>query len=172
MNTTAGSLQTDLTDLMTTGTKSVFQKKETTQEDGTKTSEYDVDAIYNKVSSFVKDYNSVVELADDISNSSVKKATIRMINTTASNESDLAAVGITIGSDYQLKIDEDAFKQADMTSVQSLFQGSGSYGYQVATQSSTIMTQASSALTSTSTYTSSGTYSSSDLVGLLYSSES
>lgn len=169
MNTTASSLKTDTYELMRTGSKSLFKTEEVENEDGTVEKKYDTDAIYKSVKSFVDHYNSVVEQADSINNSSIKRATINMINTTSANEKNLMEIGITIGSDYQLTIDEDIFKDADMSKVQSLFQGSSSYGSQVSGYSSSIMNYAVSAINSGGTYSSSGLYTSADLVGSLFS---
>ena len=120
----------------------------------------------------MSDYNSVVENADKIENKSILRSTIHMINLTSKNSNILGQVGITIGSDHQLKIDEEAFKNSDMTTVKSIFQTSGSYGTQVSSAASTIMNYSVSALAnvSNSSYSASGAYTSSDFVGSLYNS--
>ncbi|MCI8991574.1 MAG: hypothetical protein HFG80_02425 [Eubacterium sp.] len=169
MNTTASDLKSKTYDLMRTGSKSLFKTKEVKQDDGTVKQEYDADAIYKGVKAFVDSYNAVIEQADKVDNSSVKRSTISMINTTASNEKRLAELGITVGSDYQLTINESAFKDADMSKAQYLFQGNGSYAARVSAHSSNIMNYSVSALNSGGMYSSHGAYSSADLVGSLYS---
>lgn len=169
MNTTASDLKSKTYDLMRTGSKSLFKTKEVKQEDGTIKQEYDTDEIYKNVKAFVDSYNAVVEQADKVENSSIKRSTISMINTTASNEKRLAELGITIGSDYQLTIDESVFKDADMSKAQYLFQGNGSYAARVSAHSSNIMNYSVSALNNGGMYSNQGAYSSADLVGALYS---
>lgn len=59
----------------------MFNKVEKTAEDGTKTQEYDRDAIYKAVKSYVDDYNSLLDRADD----SKTKSILRAANSLKSN---------------------------------------------------------------------------------------
>ena len=61
-----------------------------------------------------------------------------MTTITAANEDMLAKVGITIGEDNRLSVDEKAFKEADMSSVKTMFHGVTSYAYDVQTKASFI----------------------------------
>lgn len=121
--------------------------------------EYDTDKIYDAVKDFTTAYNSVIDSATDSNSSSVENALKSMKNSTAINAKALAKIGITVGSDNKLSIDEKTFKAADMNSVKSLFNGNGSYGYQMEVKASMIDSAASFEASRANTYTGSGSYS-------------
>lgn len=156
--------------LLATGKKSLFNKVTTTDEQGVKTTDYDKDAIYKAVNQFVSDYNSLIDEAGDSNTTSILRAAKTMVNYSKVNQNLLAKVGITIGSDNKLSIDEEAFKKADMTKVKSLFQDRGSYGYQISTQASLIDSYAKSESAKANTYGKSGTYTYNYNTGELYNS--
>ena len=138
----ASGLKGAAEELLTTGSKSVFAKKdlEKVAEDGTKTTEkgYDADTIYKAVSKFVDSYNSTIKSAGNSYNNSVLNTASNMVTSTVSNMKLLAKVGISIGGDNTLHIDENAFKKADMKTVENLFGTKGSYGYGIQTRASYI----------------------------------
>lgn len=140
--------------------------------DGTESVEkgYDREAIYKAVSSFVKDYNSVVSATGDAKDTTLARRVRNMENLTAANEKALAAVGITRREDGTLSLGKEEFDKADMLKVKSLFNGNGSYGYQVSAQASLINYAADHVISRGSAYTSSGTYGVSFNNGSLYSS--
>jgi hypothetical protein len=156
--------------LLETGDKSVFKEVTTTDEDGKTTTGYDTDAIYKAVSSFVKDYNTMLTQGGDSNTKSILSNTKSLVTNTAANKSSLAAIGITIGSDNKLSIDEETFKKADMSKVKSLFNDRGSYGYQTATRASLIESYAKSEAAKSNTYSSSGSYTYNYSTGEIYSS--
>lgn len=149
--------------LITKGSKSVFNKKSVTTKDELgfehTTKEYDTDAIYKAVSDFTKDYNSLIEQAGASGTRSIINRTNSLINMTDANEKLLSEVGITINDDNTLSLDEETFKNADMTTVKSLFNGNSSYAYRVSAQASLIDFAASTESTKANTYTGAGTYS-------------
>lgn len=155
--------------LYTTGSKSLFTKVTTTDEDGNTTTGYDTDSIYDAVSSFVSDYNSLISAAGKSETTSIANAAAALVNMTKTNSSLLSSVGITINSDYTLSIDEDTFKSADMSTVKSLFNGTGSYGYSVAVKASMINSYAQIQSSKSNTYNSSGSYTYNYSTGELYS---
>ena len=140
--------------LYTTGSDSVF--KQTGIVDGTK--QYDVDAIYKAVNSFVTDYNSVIKASDDVTDTTVSNRITNLKSISNTYKNSLDKMGITINEDNTLKLDADKFKASDMGSVKTLFNGTGSYGYSVSAQASLIGYASSSAANSANSYTSSGTY--------------
>lgn len=156
----ASSLKKSASALVLDGKDSVFNKVTKTDEEGKTTSEYDVDKIYKAVSQFVEDYNDMIRSAGNSSSTSVLSAGSGMALFTKANSRLLGQVGITIGTDNKLSIDEEAFKKADMATVKSLFNGRGSYGYQMESYASQIANSANSQLAqlSGSMYTSVGTY--------------
>lgn len=134
----AQSLKSATDALMTTGSKSVFTKVSSKDEDGNTVQNYDTTKIYNAVKKFVNNYNDVIENTESAINSGVSNNRKSMIMNTASYESALNSVGITINSDNKLEIDEETFKNADMSKVEALFKGNSSYGYQVSLRASLI----------------------------------
>ena len=61
-----------------------------------------------------------------------------MVNYTKANKSVLASIGISIGADNKLSIDEKTFKDSSMAAVKSAFTGAGSYGKSVQASASMI----------------------------------
>lgn len=171
VQTASDALKESADALYATGTDSLFNKKDitTTDENGVETTTYgyDTDAIYKAVSGFVTNYNSVISAVDDADNDTVSNRGTTLSNISSSYKSALGKIGITINDDSTLSLDETTFKNADVSSVKSLFNGSGSYAYQVSAQASLIDYAAESE--SSVTYTSAGTYSSLTSSGSLYS---
>lgn len=158
------------TELVTSGKKSLFNTVDVKGEDGSVTKKYDTDKIYKAVSQFVEDYNNVIESTKDSKVSSIVNSRNSMTTTSKINSKVLDSIGITINKDNTLTIDSDKFKSADMSIVKSIFNGSGSYGYSIATQASTMNSAATFEATKTGTYTSSGSYYSSVSSGSLFDS--
>lgn len=138
--------------------KSVFNKVTTTDAKGNTTTDYDKDAIYKKVSAFVDSYNNLLKKSEDSNTNEILNAVSSMVRTTDSNEKLLSKVGITVGVDNKLSIDEETFKKADMSLVKSLFNGNGSYGYQVSAKASLADYYAEREASRGNTYGNKGTY--------------
>ena len=145
---------------------SLFRKGEfeTTLSDGTKKStEYDMDAIYDKVKNFVDKYNSMIGNATSYEDgSAVSKKALSLIEYTSKNSNLLSQIGITAdtseGKEGQLKIDEDTFKKASAGTVKTLFQGQGSYASVVENKASLIASVAESQISKYSSYNARGSY--------------
>lgn len=152
------------------GSESLYKKGEyeVTGADGKKTtSEYDYDKIYDKLSKFVDSYNSLLSSAASENATATNNIALRMVGTTATNVYQLEDIGVTADSDGKLSIDRDKFNQARITTIKSLFQGSGSYGDVTSSRASMMNSIASNKL-GTETYSSSGKKSS-DTLDTLYS---
>ncbi len=151
-------------------------------------SEYDMDSIYKAVSAFVSDYNSLVSSAISEDTASTNRVALNLISYTSRNANLLSSIGITADSDSdtgKLTIDEDTFKSADINTIKSLFQGSGSYADVVSSKAGIIASTAankaayssysSSGSSTAFTYTASGTASStlaaSDITTSTFSTE-
>ncbi len=163
----ASSLKTAAGDLRSNS--KLFEKveKTTTDENGEETTvmDYDRDAINSAVKSFVKAYNSTLDSVYKQDSSIVQKKAASMVSATASNKNMLARVGITIGKDNKLEVDEDKLKTANVSTLKTLFNGSGSYASNVERKASDIATMteqiAKNTKTSkTNTYNNTGNYSS------------
>ncbi|MCI8509506.1 MAG: flagellar filament capping protein FliD [Lachnospiraceae bacterium] len=144
--------------LTATGRKSVFNKVEVKDEEtGAITKEYDKDKIYKAVNSFVDSYNNYIKKAADSKDNAVLRQTLRMVNANAKNSSLLADIGIKINADNTLSLDEEAFKKADMATVQSLFNGSDSWAGRIQSAASNVYTKVNDSMGDSNFYTSSGT---------------
>lgn len=167
----AKGLKDSASKLLKTGTKSVFNKVDTKDEDGNTVKAYDTDQIYKAVKSFVDDYNSMIQAADSSKTTAIQKSTISMINATSKYESSLNKIGITIDSDnYRLSVDEETFKGADMNRVKDLFNGSSSFASNVKSQASMIEYRADNEASKANTYTYKGGYSSNYASGSMWDS--
>ena len=141
---------------------SLWSKVDKTDKDGNTAKEYDTDKIAKAVSSFVKDYNSLVSSTADSSSRYVLNSASNMVNYTRVNADLLKKIGISVGSDNKLTVDEDKLKTSDMVVVKSVFKDSGSFGQTISAKASTIYGNAVSQLSELSTknsYTSNGLYS-------------
>ena len=101
-------------------------------------SEENMDKIYDSVSSFVKDYNSMIKNASDSNVGAVKNQANQMNNTTYANYKMLAKAGITMNADRTLSINEKTFKKATMSTLKTLFKGTNSFADQVSNKASQI----------------------------------
>lgn len=153
--------------------KDLFAQKDITvkKEDGTETTAkgYDTEAIYKAVNSFVTNYNSAVKAAAETEDSTVSRRVETMENATLSNFRMLNGVGISISEDGTLSLNKDTLAKADVSKLKSLFNGSGSYGYQVSAQASLINYAADNVINRGSAYTGNGAYSTSFSNGNLFS---
>lgn len=159
----AGDLYSAANKLTTTGSKSLFNKKDitTTNEDGTKTTknDYDRNAIYSAVKNFANEYNSLIDSAgSDAAGKNTARTLSSMMNLTDVFKNQLEKVGITVESSGKLTVDEEEFKKADMLKVKGLFNGANSYASNIGGYASTIGSYASSDLNYGKTYTSTGAY--------------
>lgn len=174
VQTATDTLKESADALMETGSKSLFKQKDITTKDanGVETTEkgYDTAAIYKAVSAFAEDYNAVLDAANTADNSTVTNRINTMNNNTMANAKALNKLGITVGEDGKLSVDKDTFMKADMGSAKSLFNGTGSYGYQVSAQAALINFSAEREASKAATYTVNGNYNSTLNTGNLYNS--
>lgn len=165
---TSDDLKASADALLERGTKSLFKTERVTDEKGNVSEQYDTDKIYKAVSKFADEYNSLVDKASESNTANISSAAERLVKMTGYNEKMLEKVGITVDEDNHLKIDEKAFKAADMSKVKSLFNERGGYGYQVSAQASMINYYAENEASKSNTYTNSGTYTYNYNSGTLY----
>lgn len=148
--------------LITKGTDSLFREKDITikAEDGSETTKrgYDTDAIYKAVKKFADGYNSLMVSMGGTDSDNISGQVSRMASMTKTYDKLLGEVGIEVGSDNKLTVNEDKVKSADMGTMKTLFNGTTSYAYNVATKASMINVSAASEANSTKMYTNNGTY--------------
>lgn len=154
--------------LKKTGTDSLFTKSQVKDSNGNVSYDYDTDKIYNAVNDFVKSYNSLIEEGADAKTGSISRSEQSLVNLTKANSKLLKDVGITIGTDNKLSIDEKTFKSADMSKVKSLFQSSGGYGYQASVQAGYMKSYAKSEAEKANTYGKTGMYTYNYSTGEIY----
>ena len=108
-----------------------------------------IDELYEKVSAFVKDYNSMMTAASKSSNSTVKAQADALNDYTYQNYKLFSKIGITMNADRTLSIDEDIFKKVDektgatnVPTLTTLFKGIGSFADKAADRASKIYREA------------------------------
>lgn len=159
--------------LLEQGSKSVFEKvtvkdkngNTVTDEEGNAVTEYDTDKIYAAVKGFTDAYNSMMDSASKSGVSSVKSVASALTYQIKSYVDALSGVGITVNSDNSLKLDEKAFKAADVSKIKDLFNGTNTFAYKVKEQASTIEKYAEHEASKANTYTSTGSYSANNTMG-------
>lgn len=131
---------------------------------------YDVDAIFGKVQSFVEDYNSLLSASAKSDVNRITNGADAMQRVTKGNENLLEKIGITVDSDNgALSVDKQQFYDSDMEQVKKLFYGTGSYAYRVATQASLVNSYAQTETVKANTYGRAGTYNYNYNSGSIYS---
>lgn len=169
----AGSLKTVETDasalvnsLKELGNRSLYKNK--TDDSGNKIlgekgeAVYDTEKIGSAVKKYVESYNSFIESSGKLNSTSILSKTLDIISNTRKNAGLLSDIGITIGDDNKLKLDETKLGKAKTTTINSLFAGSGSYGstvYSRASASGRLANSTAYANTHGSSYTYNGSYS-------------
>jgi hypothetical protein len=160
--------------LLKQGEGSLFEEKDlvTKDENGaeTRTKGYDREGIYKAVSAFAKDYNSLIDSASKSNNTSVLSTAANMTSQTAVYRKALEKIGVKIGDDNTLSIDKETFDKTDVSSIKSLFNGSGSFADMTKSRSDIIETSArTDALKGSGTYGSTGLYDNALLGGASFS---
>lgn len=75
------------------------------------------------IKNFVSSYNSVIDTADDVNSKSILQNAVWMTNIMKTNAGLLSELGITVGSDNQLTLDETKWASANTSTKTSLFNG-------------------------------------------------
>lgn len=97
---------------------------------------YDTDKINSAVKKYVDAYNSFLDSTGDLNSTKMLGKTLDIVKNTKKNAGLLSDIGISIGKDNKLSLDEDKLKKSNMTTVNTLFAGSGSYGSAVSSKAS------------------------------------
>ncbi|MBR5733815.1 MAG: flagellar filament capping protein FliD [Lachnospiraceae bacterium] len=127
---------------------------------GTAVTEENRDTIKENIKSLVENYNSVIDSASEVDNTSVLRQALWMTQGTSANSSTLTDIGLSVGENNKLTFDEEKFDKADLAVMKSLFTGTSSFMGRLANRSSQIASAAINALTgsSGSAYNSSAGY--------------
>ena len=149
--------------------KTLFTDKVSNKdENGNVTEDYDRDSISKAIKSFVNDYNSVINAGAESNNNTVLRNTLSMTTLTAKNSDLLADVGISIGEDNKLSVNEETLKTADISKLKSLFSGVGSYASSIDANATNIINAVNVENNKLSNYTSAGTYADTGAIGNIY----
>ena len=103
-----------------------------------------------------------MESTGDAESLGVLSKTLNIQKATATNKGLLKSIGITIGKDNKLVVDEEKLNNASVSDLTSLFKGSGSYGDSVSKKANEVYKLANNTAmsnTHASSYTFNGTYS-------------
>ena len=101
--------------------------------------EYDMEAIYEKLNTFVEDYNALIEGVGSAETESIAKAGASVVNATSNHADMLSKLGISIsGADYTLTIDKEKFMKSNISDVKTMLSGVGSFAYQVGAKASRV----------------------------------
>ncbi len=158
----AKEVQSDIDKLTDSSSGSIYEKEwQTTEnEDGTtsKVLDYNSSKIISAVSSFIKDYNSVLSGASSSTDTTTNTRASYMQKITNSFKNELSSIGITISDDGKLSLDKDKMKEAGMESAKNVFGSRSGYGYQISSSASLIESAATHAASNSTTYSSTGSY--------------
>ncbi|MDE6064760.1 MAG: hypothetical protein K2G20_09305 [Lachnospiraceae bacterium] len=116
---------------------------------------YDIDKIFATAKSFVSNYNSMFDTAESSSNSGVLANLSYIREKTADNADVLKQFGINVNAKGRMTIDENTFKNSDMSKVQRFFQN---YGSSIATNASLVDYYMTTQANAANGYTSDGAY--------------
>ena len=103
-------------------------------------------------------YNAMIDEAEDSETKSVLRKTGWMANMTKENSNLLNEVGIRVGSDDKLTLNEDTFKKANVSTLKEMFYGNDSFAAKVSNKAAGI---GNSAASTEGIYTSKGSWPSS-----------
>jgi hypothetical protein len=123
------------------------------------------------VKDFTDSYNSLIDEVGDSNTKSILRAGASMVSVTEANRRSLSDIGISIGADNKLTIDEEKFKKADMGKVKTMFADNSYYGTEVKRQASRAESYAKSEAAKANTYQKSGSYTYNYRTGELYNSK-
>lgn len=157
----ADSLKEASDKLLATGKNSIWEQVEKEVKDEktgemVKVKDYDYDRITKAINEFASSYNSVLESSSKQNDLSVLKKTAYMTGITKSNKVALGKMGITVGADNKLTVDESKLKSADISDLKSYFTGSSSYAGRIQGKAFDISQSAMNAVNSLKTYNRSG----------------
>lgn len=138
-------LQKSAATLLEKGSKSVY-------------GEDNKDKLVSAVKNFVTDYNNVIDKAGDSSSEKVLSKTLSMVNNTKAYSKSLEEIGITVGKDNKLSVDEEKLKNASSNTVKGMLQAGNSFAGQTLQKAAQIGAAAQNVSTGASLYGGSGSY--------------
>lgn len=98
----------------------------------------DMSKVTSAVKDLAADYNKVIDQAAKVSSKEIGQDMKFMTGMTDTFSKVLAKVGVTVGSDGKMTVDEEKLGKADEATLKSLFNGNATYGSQIADKASSI----------------------------------
>lgn len=141
VSTAAGDLKNASAVLLNNGKDSLFVTKKDSA--GHEYVDYDEDKVYKAAKEFINSYNDTLDAAAETDTISVLRDAKNMVSYTNANKKALAEIGITVGSDNKLSIDEDKFKNASKARVESVLHSRGGFVSQISAKATNIESHAS-----------------------------
>lgn len=152
IQTQSGKLTESAAKLTDNSKKSLFADKD----------DYNADEAYKAVSEFVSEYNDTLSAVNKTTNTTVTNAADNMTRMTKVMSYSLSKVGVSVGKDGRLSVDEETFKNTVMDKVKSVFGPGGSFARSVGSYSARLgnaaKTQSLQAANNTGIYGKYGSY--------------
>lgn len=101
--------------------------------------------ITSAVKDFAKNYNDVIEQSGKVDSTDVSNNMKWMTSMTSTMSKALSKVGITVGTDNKLTVDEDKLASANVKDIKNLFNGDSTYGGQIEQKANNIANAANTA---------------------------
>ncbi len=120
--------------------------------------EIDRDSLIKEMKSFVKDYNDVVEKAGNSKDKATLRNGVWMTKMVEKNKGLLSEIGISVGKDNKLSIDETGVKRAKTSTLKSVMTGRDSVAGKISRRASNFVAAANRGMAN-GTYTNRGSYS-------------
>lgn len=117
----------------------------------------DPEKSVSAVKNFVDSYNSTLDSLKNSENAKALEKGVQMVNSTKAYSRTLKRIGISVGSDNRMSIDEDKLKASSPLTMKSLFSGSYSLANRIADKASYIHRAATLNSANLPTYNSKGT---------------
>ena len=117
--------------------------------------------IKDTLKSVIEKYNTLIDSASKVDNVAVLRQALWMTQDTAALAKSLTDVGITVGSDNKLSLNESKLDSAQLSSLNTIMKGRGSYFSKLADRAAALNNAASNAVSGSgakSLYKSGGTY--------------
>lgn len=119
------------------------------------------DTLKESLKSVVEKYNSLIDSASEVDNTSVLRQALWMTQGTSAVSKSLSDIGISIGEGNKLTLDEAKFDKAQISTMKTLFEGKDSFMGKLASRTNLISNAASNAVAGAgkaSTYTNRADY--------------
>lgn len=131
--------------------------------------EYDREGILSAAKDFVSAYNDTLSDISSVDKVSILQKGVSMVGMTDAMSGMLNKIGITVGEDNSLSINEATFNKADISDLKAIFEGNNSYASRIGQKAA--MINGNAVDDSRATYTNKGTYANANLDGTVVDTE-